>query len=186
MDEIDAFIAEHSNNGDVVVGNGLIIETSSTNGVRNGVKDDVVDDDGVYLSSNDKQILGFYTSQVTSLHLVLGNAIETFFNSVDKNDGPKHFIAHSKIVVLSGHKLVYIGDTLHRNIFDAVLKTRIAHCANGLCDALKHVVTSTKKAALQYPAVATLQQMVDTVVQVSHSAHQLKRVIVAAAEAAEA
>ena len=62
------------------------------------------------------------------------------------------------------------------------VKSRIAHCANCLCDALKHVVTSTKRAALQYPAVATLQQMVDTVVRVSQAAHQLKTVIMTAGE----
>ena len=174
IDELDAFIKEHS-----IANGGIIIEANGQNGVsQNGER--------VFLSSNDQKILNFYSTQITSLHVVLGNAIETFFQSVDNNDGPKHFIAHSKIVVLSGHKLVYIGDTLHRNIFDAVLKSRIAHCANGLCDSLKHVVTSTKRAALQYPAVATLQQMVDTVVQVSHAAHQLKRVIMMAGEAAAA
>ena len=173
MDELDAFIKEHS-----IPNGGVKIEV---NGVSNGVVHN--GGDRIHLSSNDKQILGFYSSQITPLHVVLGNAIETFFQSVDDNDGPKHFIAHSKIVVLSGHKLVYIGDTLHRNIHNTVLKSRIAHCANGLCDSLKHVVTSTKRAALQYPAVATLQQMVDTVVQVSHAAHQLKRVIVMAIEA---
>jgi len=167
---LDAFIKEHA-----IVSNGILIEENGTGTNGSG--------NGLILSPNDKQILGFYSTQVTSLGVTLGDAIETFFQSVDKNDGPKHFIAHSKIVVLSGHKLVYIGDTLHRNIYDAAVKSRIAHCANGLCDALKHVVTSTKRAALQYPAVATLQQMVDTVVQVSHAAHQLKTVIMSAGDA---
>ena len=43
-------------------------------------------------------------------------------------------------------------------------------------------VSNTKKAANQFPSVLAVQEMIDNVVDVSHSANQLKVVIVNAAK----
>lgn len=42
------------------------------------------------------------------------SAVDAFFTAVATNQPPKIFVAHSKFVILSAHKLVFIGDTLSR------------------------------------------------------------------------
>lgn len=134
----------------------------------------------IRLEENDKQILSFYAPQVENHSGILVNAIDAFFQSIEYNQPPKIFIAHSKFVVLAAHKMVYIADTLHRNITNEEVKNKIMACANYLCDNLKIAVTSTKNAALQYPSVQAVQDMVDKVVDVSHTANELKLVILQA------
>lgn len=134
----------------------------------------------IRLEENDKQILAFYAPQVENHSGVLVNAIDAFFQSIEYNQPPKIFIAHSKFVVLAAHKMVYIADTLHRNITNEEVRNKIMACANYLCDNLKTTVTSTKNAALQYPSVQAVQDMVDKVVDVSHTANELKLVILQA------
>ena len=134
----------------------------------------------IRLEENDKQILSFYAPQVESHSGVLVSAIDAFFQSIEYNQPPKIFIAHSKFVVLAAHKMVYIADTLHRNITSEEVRNKIMACANYLCDNLKTTVTSTKNAALQYPSVQAVQDMVDKVVDVSHTANELKLVILQA------
>ena len=134
----------------------------------------------IRLEENDKQILAFYAPQVENHSGVLINAIDAFFQSIEYNQPPKNFIAHSKFVVLAAHKMVYIADTLHRNITNEEVRNKIMACANYLCDNLKTTVTSTKNAALQYPSVQAVQDMVDKVVDVSHTANELKLVILQA------
>ncbi|XP_056009283.1 enhancer of filamentation 1-like isoform X3 [Ostrea edulis] len=129
------------------------------------------------LDPNDKQVLNFYSGQLDTHTTLLNNAIDAFFNCIECGQGPKIFISHSKFVVVSAHKLVYIGDNLHRNILHNEVKTKIMHCANHLCEALKLTVKATKTAALQYPSVPVVQEMVDRVVDVSHAAYELKTVI---------
>ena len=131
----------------------------------------------IKLDSNDKQVLVFYSGQLDTHSTLLTNAIDAFFNCIECGQGPKIFISHSKFVVVSAHKLVYIGDSLHRNLINVDVKNKIMHCANRLCDTLKMTVTATKTAALQYPSVPVVQDMVDRVVDVSHAAYELKTVI---------
>lgn len=131
----------------------------------------------IKLDPNDKQVLNFYSGQLDTHTTLLNNAIDAFFNCIECGQGPKIFISHSKFVVVSAHKLVYIGDNLHRNLMHNEVKTKIMHCANHLCDALKLTVKATKTAALQYPSVPVVQEMVDRVVDVSHAAYELKTVI---------
>lgn len=131
----------------------------------------------IKLDPNDKQVLNFYSGQLDTHTTLLNNAIDAFFNCIECGQGPKIFISHSKFVVVSAHKLVYIGDNLHKNLMHNEVKTKIMHCANHLCDALKLTVKATKTAALQFPSVPVVQEMVDRVVDVSHAAYELKTVI---------
>lgn len=127
--------------------------------------------------ANDGQVLNFYCSQIDIHVTKLMNAIDALLLSVENNEQPKSFIAHSKFVVLSTHKLVNIGDTLYRHLSDAVLKSSIIHCTNMLCDYLKITVTTTKVAAQNFPQVSSLQDMVDSVVDISRAANKLRTVI---------
>lgn len=126
------------------------------------------------LNADDKQVLIFYAAQAVTHHNHLTQAIDAFLQTIEHNQPPKVFLAHDKFVVLSAHKLVNIGDTVHRNISKSDLKTRVLNCANNLSDALATSVAKTKQAAMQFPSVTAVQEMVDSVVDISHLARDLK------------
>ncbi|XP_045127238.1 breast cancer anti-estrogen resistance protein 1-like isoform X2 [Portunus trituberculatus] len=129
------------------------------------------------LDPNDKQVINFYGSQ-SEVHLKhLNTAIDAFLLTIENNQPPKVFIAHSKFVILNAHKLVYIGDTVHRTVVNPEVRTRVLNCSNALSDQMKHTVTAAKTAALQFPSVTAVQAMVDSFVAVSHLANNLKQAI---------
>lgn len=133
------------------------------------------------LDPDDRQLLAFYAAQVVTHHSNLTHAIDAFLQTVEHNQPPKIFLAHGKFVVLSAHKLVLIGDTVHRNVSCRDIKDRSLSCSNVLSDALATSVNKTKQAALQFPSVNAVQEMVDSVVDISHSAKDLKVCLVQAA-----
>ncbi|KAL0168110.1 hypothetical protein M9458_036332, partial [Cirrhinus mrigala] len=94
------------------------------------------------LCMGDRQLLLFYMEQCEANITTLTNAIDAFYSSINNNQPPKIFVAHSKFVILSAHKLVFIGDTLSR-------QAKVAQHSNTLCEKLKDIVVSTKTAALQ-------------------------------------
>ncbi|EEC07253.1 docking protein, putative, partial [Ixodes scapularis] len=126
------------------------------------------------LDQNDLQILNFYGAQIDTHILFLTSAIDAFLATIENNQPPKVFIGHSKFVVISAHKLVYMGDTVYRNVLNADVRAQVLQCSSNLCEALKGLISSTKKAALQFPSVAAVQEMVDSIVDVSHLANDLK------------
>ncbi|KAK1163609.1 breast cancer anti-estrogen resistance protein 1-like isoform X1, partial [Acipenser oxyrinchus oxyrinchus] len=94
---------------------------------------------------------------------MLTNAIDAFYTSITSNQPPKIFVAHSKFVILSAHKLVFIGDTLSRQAKAQEIRSKVTQHSNLLCDMLKEIVVSTKSAALQYPSPTAAQDMMDRV-----------------------
>lgn len=133
------------------------------------------------LDADDKQLLTFYAAQIVTHHANLTHAIDAFLQTVEHNQPPKIFLAHGKFVVLSAHKLVIIGDTVSRNISCKEIKERALNCANALSDALATSVNKTKQAAIQFPSVNAVQEMVDSIVDISHSSRDLKVCLVQAA-----
>lgn len=133
------------------------------------------------LDEDDKQLLAFYAAQVITHHSNLTHAIDAFLHIVEHNQPPKIFLAHGKFVVLSAHKLVIIGDTVSRNISCKEIKERALNCSNALSDALAGSVNKTKQAAIQFPSVNAVQEMVDSIVDISHSAKDLKVCLIQAA-----
>ncbi|XP_017892643.1 breast cancer anti-estrogen resistance protein 1 [Ceratina calcarata] len=134
------------------------------------------------MDPNDKQLLAFYAAQVITHGSYLTHAIDAFMQTVEHNQPPKVFLAHGKFVVLSAHRLVHIGDTVHRNVIRNDVRTRILECANALNEALAQTVTKTKRAAQFFPSVSAVQEMVDSVVDVSHFAKDLKVAMIHAAQ----
>lgn len=126
------------------------------------------------------QVLTFFAAQIATHHNYLTQAIDAFLQTVEHNQPPKVFLAHGKFVVLSAHKLVHIGDTVHRNVTQTDIRARALNCANALSEALAASVTKTKQAALQFPSVNAVQEMVDSVVDISHLARDLKLCLVQA------
>ncbi|XP_034940479.1 breast cancer anti-estrogen resistance protein 1 [Chelonus insularis] len=134
------------------------------------------------MDPNDKQLLAFYVAQVITHGAHLTHAIDAFLQTVEHNQPPKVFLAHGKFVVLSAHRLVHIGDTVHRNVTRNDVKTKVLECANALSEALAQTVLKTKQAAQFFPSVTAVQEMVDSVVDVSHLAKDLKVAMIHAAQ----
>ncbi|XP_056272095.1 breast cancer anti-estrogen resistance protein 1 isoform X1 [Pseudoliparis swirei] len=118
---------------------------------------------GRRLCPGDRQLLLFYQEQCERNAAAVTDAIDAFFAAVGSNQPPKIFVAHSKFVILSAHKLVFIGDTLSRQAASADARRRVAASSNALCEQLKDIVLSTKAAALQHPAPAAAREMTERV-----------------------
>ncbi|XP_053304550.1 breast cancer anti-estrogen resistance protein 1 [Spea bombifrons] len=129
------------------------------------------------LSNSDRQLLLFYQEQCEANVTTLTNAIDAFYSSISSNQPPKIFVAHSKFVILSAHKLVFIGDTLSRQAKAQDVRNKITHYSNLLCDKLKEIVLTTKTAALQYPSPSAAKDMVDRVKDLSNSTQQFRMVL---------
>jgi Crk-Associated Substrate C-terminal domain len=126
------------------------------------------------LDPSDKRVLIFFAAQAANHATNLTVAIDAFLLTIEQNQPPAAFLAHGKFVVLSAHKLVSIGDSVHRHVGCAVVRAKVLQASNALSDALASAVNKTKKAALHFPSVAAVQEMVDGVVDISHLAKELK------------
>ncbi|NXI41059.1 CASL protein, partial [Galbula dea] len=125
-------------------------------------------------TSRDSQLLLFYSDQCETHFNSLLNAIDALFSCLNASQPPRIFVAHSKFVILSAHKLVFIGDMLTRQVSTQEICHRVMNSSNQLCELLKSIVLATKMAALHYPNTAALQRMVDRVTELSHQAQLFK------------
>lgn len=126
------------------------------------------------LTQNDKSLLNYYAAQTVTHMKYLTQAIDAFLQTVERNQPPKFFLAYGKFVVLSAHNLVNIGDIVHRNVSRQDVKRRVLQYADSLSEALKSCVAKTKRAAQHFPSVTAVQEMVDSIVDISHLAYDLK------------
>ncbi|XP_054887950.1 breast cancer anti-estrogen resistance protein 1 isoform X3 [Poeciliopsis prolifica] len=126
------------------------------------------------LCHSDRQLLLFYQEQCEQNITTVTNAIDAFFTAVNSNQPPKIFVAHSKFVILSAHKLVFIGDTLSRQAKSPEVRGRMAQSSNTLCEKLKDIVISTKTAALQYPYAGAAREMTERVKELAGCTQQFR------------
>ncbi|KAM3609122.1 uncharacterized protein V6R79_009968 [Siganus canaliculatus] len=129
------------------------------------------------LCHGDRQLLLFYQEQCEQNVTTVTNAIDAFFTSINSNQPPKIFVAHSKFVILSAHKLVFIGDTLSRQAKSPDVRAQVAQCSNTLCEKLKDIVISTKTAALQYPSSGVAREMTERVRELAGYTQQFRAVL---------
>ncbi|RVE71454.1 hypothetical protein OJAV_G00051950 [Oryzias javanicus] len=129
------------------------------------------------LCHGDRQLLLFYQEQCEHNITTVTNAIDAFFTAVNSNQPPKIFVAHSKFVILSAHKLVFIGDTLSRQARCPEVRARVAQSSNTLCEKLKDIVISTKTAALQYPAPGAARDMTERVRELAGCTQHFRMVL---------
>lgn len=132
------------------------------------------DPSSAHVCARDRQLLAFYSTQCEQHFSTLLSAVDAFFGCIRAGQPPRVFVAHSKFVILSAHKLVFIGDTLSRQASAPEVANRAMNSSNVLCDLLKTVVGATKTAALNYPNTAAVQEMVDRVTELSHRAQRFK------------
>ncbi|TSN12242.1 Enhancer of filamentation 1 [Bagarius yarrelli] len=124
----------------------------------------------VSLSLEDSELLSFYSSQSLSHLSCLADAIDSLFSSVQGNQPPRVFVSRGKSLIVTAHKLVFIGDTLARLLSSTDLRAKVTTSSGRLCQALKSVVVATKDAAQNYPSVQATQEMVDRVAELSQHA----------------
>ncbi|XP_048673042.1 breast cancer anti-estrogen resistance protein 1 isoform X2 [Caretta caretta] len=132
---------------------------------------------GSALCPSDRQLLLFYLEQCEANLTTLTNAVDAFFTAVGTNQPPKIFVAHSKFVILSAHKLVFIGDTLSRQARAQDVRHKVTHYSNLLCNMLKEIVVTTKAAALHYPSPSAAKDMVERVKDLANSTQQFRMVL---------
>uniref|UniRef100_A0A915I0Y2 CAS family C-terminal domain-containing protein n=1 Tax=Romanomermis culicivorax TaxID=13658 RepID=A0A915I0Y2_ROMCU len=156
------------------------VDVISKNGTKNGKNSTSIDDDNNFYREK-LEILSFYVPQVDSQMESLNRAIDDFLSSVESNSPPRDFVAKSRFVVLSAHKLVYLGDSLShclKNLStddrDRSSVDKLSSSCDRLCEALKSCVTSTKRACSTFPCVEDVQTMVDSMVRISNDAHEFK------------
>lgn len=150
------------------------LQTKFDNVVRNAETAAIGSSEKPGLNPSDKSLLSYYATQTVTHMGYLTQAIDAFLQTVERNQPPKFFLAYGKFVVLSAHNLVNIGDIVHRNVSMQDVKTRVLQCADSLSEALRSCVAKTKKAAQHFPSVTAVQEMVDSVVDISHLASDLK------------
>lgn len=101
-------------------------------------------------------------------------AVKKFYRSVEQRDPPKVFVAYSKQVVLCAHELVFFGDMLYKFLPSGSMQEHVkGHCAE-LCSALKQSVTSTKLAALNWPAQLNIKDLVSKITNITYQSHQFR------------
>lgn len=124
----------------------------------------------VSLSLEDSELLSFYSSQSLAHLSCLADSIDQLFSSVQGNQPPRVFVSRGKSLIVTAHKLVFIGDTLSRLLTSLDLRAKVTTSGGRLCQALKTVVVATKGAAQNYPSVSATQEMVDRVAELSQHA----------------
>ncbi|XP_012589592.1 PREDICTED: enhancer of filamentation 1 isoform X2 [Condylura cristata] len=126
------------------------------------------------VGAQDRHLLCFYHDQCKTHYISLLNATDAFFSCVSTAQPPRIFVAHSKFVILSAHKLVFIGDTLTRQVASQDIRNKVMNSSNQLCEQLKTIVMATKTAALHYPNNTALQEMVHQVTDLARNARQFQ------------
>lgn len=79
----------------------------------------------VSLTLEDSELLSFYSSQSLSHLSCLADAIDSLFTSVQGNQPPRVFVSRGKSLIVTAHKLVFIGDTLARLLSSSDLRAKV-------------------------------------------------------------
>uniref|UniRef100_A0A670YRG5 Embryonal Fyn-associated substrate n=1 Tax=Pseudonaja textilis TaxID=8673 RepID=A0A670YRG5_PSETE len=121
-------------------------------------------------SPEDSQLLQFYMGQCQTHYRTLLSAIEVLLASAGAHQPPRVFVPHGKFVIVTAHKLVFVGDTVSRLASSAVVRARVGAASTALCQALKEAVLSVKSAALSYPSLPAAREMQGCVAELSRQA----------------
>uniref|UniRef100_A0A8V5GTI3 Uncharacterized protein n=1 Tax=Melopsittacus undulatus TaxID=13146 RepID=A0A8V5GTI3_MELUD len=111
-------------------------------------------------------LLLFYLEQCKAN---LATLTKPFFTAVSTNQPPRIFVAHSKFIILTSHKLIFIGDMLSCQAKAQDVQHKVMHYSNLLCEMLKEIMVTTMVATLHYPSPAALNDMVECVKDLANS-----------------
>ncbi|XP_048353693.1 cas scaffolding protein family member 4 isoform X2 [Sphaerodactylus townsendi] len=83
-------------------------------------------------------------------------AIGVLQDSLNRNQAPESFIAHSKLVIMVGQKLV---DALCQEALEKTTRNEVLCYSSKFCSLLKTVAVATKNAAMQYPSAEATREL---------------------------
>ncbi|KJH53489.1 hypothetical protein DICVIV_00232 [Dictyocaulus viviparus] len=129
------------------------------------------------ISDEDRQLARFYAPQFDQHIDSLSLAVEDFLGTVENNLPPKDFVQKGKLIILAAHKLIYIGDTVSQCVSDRTISHSLRQCADRLCELLKACVKAMKLASDEYPELKSMQGMIDSIISVSKTAHEMKALV---------
>lgn len=153
----------------------LKLEQQTENNIGAGIDTSITPtNQQIILSPSDRSLLLYYSNQTITHMKYLTQAINAFLQTVERNQPPKYFLSYGKFVVLSAHNLISIGDIVHRNVSHSDVRRRLLGYTDSLSDTLKTCVAKTKNAAQNFPSATAVQEMVDSIVDISHFAYDLK------------
>lgn len=134
------------------------------------------------LPQDDRKIAAYYAIQTGTYANHLKTAVEAFLRTIEMGEPPDVFLAHGKFVVLSAHKLIFVGDVVHRTAHHATFKTSILRCSDAMSDALARTVSKTKTAAQKFPCASAVHDMGEAVKVLAERALDLRRCLIRAAD----
>lgn len=121
--------------------------------------------------------MSFYSHQIVSQSDFLIKHINTFLQIVEENHPPPVFVVKIKYMILIVHQLITVSDTICRNIQETTVKSHVEQCSKALFVGISTVVQKSKRAAYLFPSVTAVQEMIDSVVEISHIVHDFKTTI---------
>ncbi len=127
------------------------------------------------LDHRDSEALVFFLQKVESQVLILRDAVRNLTESVANNESPQSFVAHSKFVILTAHKVVHAGEELSGKLLNNDVKHRIRRASTQLADSIRGVVAGTKQAALEYPNQNSMMEMMTTVLSVGEAVREVHK-----------
>ncbi|XP_039354691.1 embryonal Fyn-associated substrate [Mauremys reevesii] len=130
----------------------------------------LLEEEEVPPSAEDAQLLQFYAGQCRTHYATLLAATEALLASAGANQPPGVFVPHGRFVLVTAHKLVFVGDTLARQAASAPVRARVGAAAGALCQALKGAVLSVKAAALSYPSAPAARLLQERLAELSRRA----------------
>lgn len=130
-----------------------------------------------HLDPSDQQLLEFYSAQISVTAPQLSQSIATFISAIQQNEPPSVFNIHLKYVILLAYKLLFAGDTVHRNIGNQMLKDEVESRSNDLHKSILTLYEASKIATVEFPKIAPMQMIVDRVWGTTQAATQLKKCI---------
>uniref|UniRef100_F6S5L9 SH3 domain-containing protein n=1 Tax=Ciona intestinalis TaxID=7719 RepID=F6S5L9_CIOIN len=128
----------------------------------------------VFFNSKDREYLLSLKIDVPALIHNLSKSIDRFVSAVDAGNPPHSFVPLGKYVIFSAHQLVFVGDSMCQRLQVEPVKQALQRQCTNLCSILKRTVVATKGAALQWPSVSAVQEMVDRMSEIATSAHQIR------------
>ncbi|XP_072363688.1 embryonal Fyn-associated substrate-like [Scyliorhinus torazame] len=130
-----------------------------------------------HAATTDRRLVAFYAQQCNGHLSTLLGAIDALFSCLRSSQPPRAIVSHARHVLISAHKLVFIGDALSRQARAAGVRAQVGHSSALLCQALKRTVHATKGAALRYPEMPAVQEMVDKVTELSQHALRFTKLL---------
>ena len=127
--------------------------------------------------SKNFELLNSIVEKMDNHVVILKEGIKSFGESVREGQTPKVFVAHSKFIVLSAHKLLYIGDSASRSLTNDKIKEQISEVTDSLSEIIFHFVENIKIAARQFPNENSMNVMIKSATKVTEKALELYKVV---------